>query len=121
MWELLLRTQQSENVVNKIMSKTSKPELAQYLHAALFSPTTASLVKAIRQGFLKMCQGLTEKLIKNHLEKSRNKTIVHLHMRRQGLQLTKEKPLDTDLEENIKTNVVFFTTVEPSTTKEGKI
>ena len=38
-------------------------------------------------------------------------------MIRQGLQLTKEKPPDTDLENN----VVYFTTVEPSTTKEGKI
>ena len=45
----------------------------------------------------------------------------HLNMRRQGLQSTKETPNDTDLEENIKTNVVFFTTVEPSTTKEGNI
>ena len=42
-------------------------------------------------------------------------------MRRQGLQSTKEKPPDTDLENKITTNVVYFTTVEPSTTKEGKI
>ena len=45
----------------------------------------------------------------------------HLHMRRQGLQPTKEKPPDTDLEDKIKTNVVYWTTVEPRTTKEGKI
>ena len=42
-------------------------------------------------------------------------------MRRQGLKSTKEKPPDTDLEENIKTNVVYYTTVDPSTTQEGKI
>ena len=45
----------------------------------------------------------------------------HLHTRRQGLQSTKEKPPDTDLEDNIKTNVVYCTTVEPRTTKEGNI
>ena len=45
----------------------------------------------------------------------------HLHMRRQGLQPTKEKPPDTDPEENTKTNVVFSTTVDPSTKKKGKI
>ena len=45
----------------------------------------------------------------------------HLHIRIQGLQLTKEKPPYTELEYNIKTNVVYCTTVEPSTTKEGKI
>ena len=45
----------------------------------------------------------------------------NLHMKRQGLQFTKEKPPDTDLEYNIKKNVVYCTTVEPITTKEGKI
>ena len=45
----------------------------------------------------------------------------HLHMRRQGLQSTKEKPPDTDLEEKIKTNVLFSTTVDPRETKELKI
>ena len=42
-------------------------------------------------------------------------------MRRQGLQSTREKPPDIDLEEKCKKYVVFCTTVEPSTTKEGKI
>ena len=45
----------------------------------------------------------------------------HLNTRRQGLQSTKEKPPDTYMEDKIKTNVVYFTTVEPSTTKEGRI
>ena len=45
----------------------------------------------------------------------------HLHIRRQGLKLTKEKPPDTDLEDKIKTNVVYCTDVEPRKTKEGKI
>ena len=44
----------------------------------------------------------------------------HLHTRRQGLQSTKKKPPDKDLEDKIK-NLVFCTTVEPSTFKEGKI
>ena len=45
----------------------------------------------------------------------------HLHMKRKWLQSTKEKPPDTDLEDKIKMNVVYFTTVDPSTTKEGNI
>ena len=45
----------------------------------------------------------------------------YLHMRRQGIHSTREKPPDTDLEDNSKTNVVFCTTVDPSTTKETKI
>ena len=42
----------------------------------------------------------------------------HLHMRRQGLKSTKDKPPDTDLEEKITVNVVYYTTVEPSTSTQ---
>ena len=121
MWELPLGPQQSEYLVNIILTQTSKPELSQYLHESLFSSTTTSLLKATKQGFLKTWPGLTEKLIKKNLEKSRNTTMGHLHMRRQELKLTKEKPPDTDLKDNIKTNVVYCTTVDTGTTKEGKI
>ena len=66
MLEVPLGPQQSENMVNNILEQTSKPELYLYLHAALFSPNTASLLKEIKQGFLKTWPGLTEKLIKKH-------------------------------------------------------
>ena len=68
MWEVPLETQQPEFMANKIMDKTTKPELTQYLHAALFRPTSERLLKATKQGFLKSWPGLTENLIKNHLE-----------------------------------------------------
>ena len=58
MWEVPLGPQQSENVVNNILAQTSRPELSQYLHAVLFSPTKATLLKAIKQGFLKTWPGL---------------------------------------------------------------
>ena len=63
---------QSEAVTNNIMSQTTKPELAQYRHISLFIPTTGSLLKSIKQGFLKTWPGLTKNLIKKNLEKSRN-------------------------------------------------
>ena len=85
MWEVPLGPKKSKNVVNNILAQTSQSELAQYLHAALFIPTTSSLLNAIKQGFLKTWPGLTENLIKNHREKSRNTTMGHLHVRRQGL------------------------------------
>ena len=44
-------------------------ELSQYLHACLFSPTTSTLHKAIKKGFLKTFPGLTTSLVK-HLLKS---------------------------------------------------
>ena len=119
MWEVPLGKQQLENMVNNILAQTSKPEQAQYLNAALLSPTTESTLNANKQGFLKTWPGLTEKLIKKDLEKSRNTIMGHLHMRRQGLQPTKDTLPDPYSSEKIK-NVVFFTTVDPSTTKEGK-
>ena len=67
MWGVPLKTQQSEILTNNIMVQTNKPELAQYLHAALFSPTTSILLKAIKQFFLKTWPGLVEALIKKHL------------------------------------------------------
>ena len=103
------------------MAKTSKPKLSQYLHAALFSPTTARILKAIKQCFPKTCPGLTEKLIKRHIEKSSNTTMGHLYMRRKGLQSKKVKPPDTDMEDKIKTNVAFCATVDLRTTKEGNV
>ena len=105
--EATIETQQSEIVGNNILSQTTKLELAHYFHAALFSPTTASLLKAIKKGFLKTWTGLTEKIIKKHIEKSIIMKMGHLHMRGQGLKSTIEKPPDTDLEDKSKTNVVF--------------
>ena len=121
MWEGPLVPQQSENVVNNILEQTSKTKLAYCLHAAIFTPTTESILKDIKKGFLKTWPGLTEKLIKKHLEKSRNTTMGLLHRRRQELKSNKEKHFDTDLKEKIRTNVVYCTTVDPRTTKEGKI
>ena len=65
MWEVTLETQQLEAVINNIMAQTSK--LSQDLHTALFIPTTVSIIKAIKQGFLKTWIGLTKKLIKMHI------------------------------------------------------
>ena len=120
MWEVPLETQKSEYVKNNILSQTSKPELAQYPHAALFNPKKERLLKKTKQGFLKTWEGLTEKLINRNIEKPRNTTIGHLYMIIKGIKSTKDKTPDTYLEDNIKINVVFSTTVEPSTTKEGK-
>ena len=44
----------------------------------------------------------------------------HPHIRRKGLQSTRKKPLETDLENKWETNVVFLNTVDPSKTKGSK-
>ena len=78
---MTLWPQQSEILVNNILAQNSKPELSKYLYAALFSPTTSSQLKAIKQGFMKTWPGITEKLFNKHLDKSRNTTMGNLHMK----------------------------------------
>ena len=46
-------------------------------------------------------------------------TMGDMHMKRQGIQPTNEKPPDTYLWDKIKKNVAFCTTVDSSTTKKG--
>ena len=94
MWEVTLEIQQSEILVNNILAQEIKPELVHYLHVVLFSRTTASLPKAIKKGLLKTFPGLIENLIKNHMEKSRNVTIVHLYMIIQVQKSTRDNPSD---------------------------
>ena len=103
------------------MEKITKPELAHYFHATLFRPITTSLLKEINMGFLNKCVGLTERLIKKNIEKSINTTMDNLNIRRQGIQSTRKKPPDIDLEDKCNTNLVLCTTVDLSTTKEGEI
>ena len=67
MCEVTLITQQSKPAVNNILDQTTKPELAKYLHAVLFSPTITSLLEAIKKGLLKKWMGFTEGLIKKCL------------------------------------------------------
>ena len=47
--------------------------------------------------------------------------MIHLHMRKQELKPTREKLLDTDMEDKSKKNVFFFTTIDPSTKNEGNV
>ena len=84
MGEVPLETQQSEAVINNNISQTTKLELAHYLRETIFISTISSLLKEVKQSFLKTSSGLTENLIKNHCKKSRNTTMGHLHMKRQG-------------------------------------
>ena len=69
MWEVTLEQQQSKPVVNSILSQTTKPELAQYFHAALFIPPEIGTLNKIKKGFFKIWPGLTEGLTKKHIEK----------------------------------------------------
>ena len=85
------------STVHNIMAQTTKPELSNYYHSALFIPKKTSVLQAIKRGFLNTWPGLTEGLIKKNLDNSINKKMVHLHMNHQGAQSTNNTTPDTDL------------------------
>ena len=78
---------QSSNVV--LRHDKSRSDLAQYLHAALFSPTQATLLRAIKSNFLISFPNLTAKLIEKHPPPSVFTTAGHLRQEKQGLRSTK--------------------------------
>ena len=67
-----------------------------------FQPNYSKSPQYNQTRFTDDLDGSHKKLIKKHLEKLRNATMGHLNMIRQGLQLTKDKPPDTYLEDNNK-------------------
>ena len=118
---------QQINVI--IRKKQSKRELAQYLHAACFSPTINTFITAISKNNLSSWPGLTTKLIHRHLPKSTYTYQGHMHKEYQGLQSTKVNRvnLTEQLQDsfpisdipNIKTNNVCYILVNPQEIATG--
>ena len=83
----------SLNVI--IHKKKTHLELAQYLHAACYSPVKSTFQRAIKNGHFAAWPGLTVDIIQNHLPRSVATVQGHLHQERQGLQTTKQTPQST--------------------------
>ena len=108
----------SNQTINVIIRKDkSKQELARYLHACCFSPTTNTLLAAIKKNFLTTWPGLTVDLIRKHLPASTSTAKGHLNQQASGLQSTKLTKLSIAETEdlypsadspNIKTHDVIF-------------
>ena len=80
----------SLNVI--IHKKKTRLELAQYLHAACYSPVKSTFKRAIRNNHFASWPGLTVDVIQNYLPQSVATMQGHLHQKRQGLQTTKSTP-----------------------------
>ena len=76
-----------KNVANHAQQTTSKPELAQYHHQSLFSPSVVTLQKAINNHQLDSFPGLETDLLK-HLPTSTATLKGHMHKNRKGLRST---------------------------------
>jgi hypothetical protein len=85
--------------------------LVHYLHKALFSPTRAAMLQAVKEGHLITWPGLTEDAINKHLKLTPATTMGHMNQRRQNIRSTtkapakKQKSPDPDL--GSKTHLVY--------------
>jgi hypothetical protein len=85
--------------------------LVHYLHKALFSPTKAAILQAVKDGHLITWPGLTEDAINKHLKLMPATAMGHMNQRRQNIRSTsnasieKQQLPDTDL--GTKTHLVY--------------
>ena len=83
-------------LMNSVHETTNKAELAEYLHQCLFSPTPATLIKAIKNDQLISFPGLTEELITKHLPPSTATVKGHMHSQRKNVRSTTKAPPSGD-------------------------
>jgi hypothetical protein len=90
--------------------------LVHYLHKALFSPTKAAMLQAVKDGHLITWPGLTEAAINKHLKLTPATAMGHMSQRRQNIRSTskaqseKQQAPDTDL--GTKTHFVYAVVVD---------
>jgi hypothetical protein len=71
LWHTNLRKEIPHNPIsapNNVYELCNTGALVNYLHKAMFSPTKAALIKAIKKGHLTTWPGLTEDAINKHLK-----------------------------------------------------
>jgi hypothetical protein len=93
----IARAEANIHCANNAFATTSKAALIRYLHQALFSPTKATLLNAIRKQQLLTWPGLTADAVRKYLPETSPQTDKgHTKRQRKGLRST--KPVLTDVE-----------------------
>jgi hypothetical protein len=111
LWRINLRKEIQHNPIasaNNVYELRKTGALVNDLHKAMFSPTKAALIKAVKQGHLVTWPGLTEDAINNHLKLMPATAMGHINQKRQNIRSTsKAVTITSDLED---------TTVKPAGT-----
>jgi hypothetical protein len=98
-------------IANNVYELRNTGALVHYLHKALFSPTKAAMLQAVKVGHLITWPGLTEDAINKHLKLTPVTAMGHMNQRRQNIRSTskapteKHQPPDTDV--GTKTHLVY--------------
>jgi DNA polymerase/3'-5' exonuclease PolX len=113
LWRINLRKEIQHNTIasaNNMYELRNTGALVNYLHKAMFIPTKAALLKAVKQGHLATWPGITEDAINKHLKLTPDTAMGHMHKKRQNIRSTsKAVAIASDLED---------TTVTPAGTGE---
>jgi hypothetical protein len=103
-------------IANNVYDLRNTGALVHYLHKALFSPTKAAMLQAVKDGHLITWPGLTEDAINKHLKLTPTTAMGHMNQRRQNIWSTSKAPIekqhspDTDL--GTKTHLVYAVVVD---------
>jgi hypothetical protein len=98
-------------IANNVYELRNTGALVHYLHKALFSPTKAAMLQAVKTGHLITWPGLTEDAINKHLKLTPTTAMGHMNQRRHNIRSTskapieKQQPPDADLGTN--THLVY--------------
>ena len=96
----------------------SKTDLYTFLHLALWSPCTSTLLSAIKKNFLATWPGLTKQFVQKFLQKSETTAKGHIRKSYKGKQSTQpKKQNETPSKNPTRTHSVFL----QATNFSGKI
>jgi hypothetical protein len=99
LWRINLRKenqQLQQSIANNVYALRNTGVLVNYLHKALFSPTKAALLQAVKNVHLITWPGLTEKVINKHLKLTPATAMGHMNQRRQKSRSTSKTPITSD-------------------------
>jgi hypothetical protein len=103
-------------IANNVYELRNTGALVHYLHKAVFSPTKAAMLQAVKDGRLITWPGLTGDAINKHLKLTPATAMVHMNQRLQNIRSTskapseKQQPPNKDL--GTKTHLVYAVVVD---------
>jgi hypothetical protein len=98
-------------IANNVYELRNTGALVHYLHKALFSPTKAAMLQAVKNGHLITWPGLTEHAINKYLKLTPATDMGHMNQRRQNIRSTSKASIETqqspDTDLGTKTHLVY--------------
>jgi hypothetical protein len=105
-----------DTIANNVYELRNTGALVHYFHKALFSPTKATMLQAVKDGHLITWPGLTEDAINTHLKLTPAMAMGHMNQRHQNIRSTSKAPIEKqptpDTYLGTKTHLVYAVVVD---------